>query len=518
MVIDARGRQVDHHHACLGVALEVIGVFQRGGADACRQTELGVVGHGQCFVIVLDAYHAGHGAEDLLAADTHVGRGVDEQRRRQEISLATAVHALAAAGQARTFLLAEGDVAQVLIELGLGHHGADIDALLQRRTDLDLADTLDHGRDEAVVDAFCDDQAAGCRATLAGGVEGALGREFDGRIKVGIIEDDLRVLAAHLQLDLGPTVDAGSGDAAADTHRAGKADAVDPRVADQRLADFTSLAHHQVEHPGREARARDDLGDGPGATRYQVGRLDHHAIAVGQRRGDLPGGNGDGEIPRRDQADHPQRLACHLDAHTRANRLQHFPGLAQAFAGEELEDIARAGDLADGFGQGLALLARQQRAQLLASGEDFQPDLFQRIGTRLDAAGRPGGKRLARRCDRRVHLCRVGLGVFTDDIGQVGWVDVGLVLVASDPLAVDVVVVTLQVCHGALLLGCHQSAGGFLVVGRWMGGMDRHCAPCFSISAASRSYSSGSSSVSGARTGPASCPAIRAPALTMLTA
>src|SRR5690606_20299099 len=276
VVIDARGRQVDHHHACLGVALEVIGVFQRGGADACRQTELGVVGHGQCFVIVLDAYHAGHGAEDLLAADTHVGRGVDEHRRRQEISLATAVHALAAAGQASAFLLANGDVAQVLIELGLGHHGADIDALLQRRTDLDLADTLDHGRDEAVVDAFGDNQAAGCRATLAGGVESALGRDFDGRIEVGIIEDDLWILAAHLQLDLSPPVHAGSGDAAADTHRTGKTDAIDSRILDQRLTDFTPLAHHQVEHPGGETRARDDLGDGPGATRYQVGRLDHH--------------------------------------------------------------------------------------------------------------------------------------------------------------------------------------------------------------------------------------------------
>ena len=44
-----------------------------------------------------------------------------------------------------------------------------------------------------------------------------------------------------------------------------------------------------------------------------------------------------------------------------------------------------------------------------------------------------------------------------------------------------------------------------------------YCAPWASISAASMAYSSASRSVSGARTGPASCPTIRAPALMMLT-
>src|SRR6185503_3191199 len=34
VVVDASGRQVDHHHAGLGAALEVARVLQRGGDDA----------------------------------------------------------------------------------------------------------------------------------------------------------------------------------------------------------------------------------------------------------------------------------------------------------------------------------------------------------------------------------------------------------------------------------------------------------------------------------------------------
>src|SRR3546814_13408413 len=72
-------------------------------------------------------------AEYLFTADAHVRVAVDEQRRRQEIALGAALNPLAATGQARAFLLADLDVAQVLLQLRLGHHRTDVDALLQRR-------------------------------------------------------------------------------------------------------------------------------------------------------------------------------------------------------------------------------------------------------------------------------------------------------------------------------------------------------------------------------------------------
>src|SRR5690606_36664711 len=59
VIVDAGGRQVDHGHARLGAALEVAGVFQRLSDDARRQAELGAIGDGQGFFVVLDPYGRG---------------------------------------------------------------------------------------------------------------------------------------------------------------------------------------------------------------------------------------------------------------------------------------------------------------------------------------------------------------------------------------------------------------------------------------------------------------------------
>ncbi len=154
---------------------------------------------------------------------------------------------------------------QVLAELGFGNHRTDIGAGLQCMANLDRLHALGHGLDELVVDAGGDDQATRGRAALAGGVERTLHRQFDGLLEVGVVEDDLRVLAAHFQLHLGLARHAVDGDLPPHAHRTGKADAVDFRAVDQDFADHTAAAHHQVERTGRETGAGNDLGQGPGA-------------------------------------------------------------------------------------------------------------------------------------------------------------------------------------------------------------------------------------------------------------
>ncbi|MNF66278.1 hypothetical protein D3C84_480650 [compost metagenome] len=213
------------------------------------------------------------------------------------------------------------------------------------------------------------------------------------------------------------------------------------------FTDHPAAAHHQVEHPGREAGAGDDFGNRPGAARHQIGRFQHHAVAVGQGRGDLPGRNGDGEIPRGDQADHPQRLAGHFHRDAGAHRGQHFAGLAQAFAGVELEDIAGAAHFADGLGQGLAFFPGQQRTELFAAGEDFAADLVQRVAARLDTGSRPGRKRGAGGGNGLIDLSGVGLGILADHIGQVGRIDIARIAGSGEPLAADIVVVTRWIGH-----------------------------------------------------------------------
>ena len=84
-------------------------------------------------------------------------------------------------------------------------------------------------------------------------------------------------------------------------------------VVEHRVADDRAAAHDEIEHAFGNAGAHDDVGQRPGRARYKVGRLEDDAVSVGERRRDLPGGDGDREIPRRDDADDADRLAGDLD-------------------------------------------------------------------------------------------------------------------------------------------------------------------------------------------------------------
>ncbi|VVN46230.1 hypothetical protein PS659_05852 [Pseudomonas fluorescens] len=480
------------------MAFEVVGVLQRGSGDARRQPELGVVGHGQrCFVIG-HADDVGHRAKDLFLADAHRRFAVGKQGWREEVTLGVARHQTTAADQACTFGLADVDVLHVLFKLRLRDHRTDIGASLQCMADLDRLHALGHGFDELVVDPGGDDEAAGSGATLASGVERALYRQLDRLLEVGVVENDLRVLAAHFQLDLGLPRHAADGDLTTDANGTGEADAVDFRAVDQCIAHHAAAAHHQVEHTGREACAGDDFGQGPGATRYQVRRFEHDAVAVGQGRSDFPCRDGNREVPRGDQTNHAQGFASHFNVDARTHRRQIVAGQAQAFTGEELEDVAGAGHFTDGFRQGFALFPGQQGAELFATGEDFSTDLVQGVMTGLNAGSGPGRERGAGGVDGGVDLSQISLGVVANGVGQLGRVDVGRVIATGNPFAIDVVIETLCICHFEI------SSRKKPPIARRPWFIGCYCAPCLSISAASISYSSPVRSVSGARTGPAS--------------
>jgi hypothetical protein len=195
-------------------------------------------------------------------------------------------------------------------ELALVDDRADVRAVLQRVVDLQLLHPLGQRVDEPVVDAFGDDQARRGRAALAGREEGAV----DGALSTAMS----RSASSSTTSGFLPPIsswnfacprDAGHGDLAPGLDRAGEADRVDVGMIEQRLADHRAAAHDEVEHALRQAGARQDLGQRPGAAGHEVGRLEHDAVAVGQRRRDLPGRDGDREVPRRDDADHADRLA-----------------------------------------------------------------------------------------------------------------------------------------------------------------------------------------------------------------
>src|SRR5690606_37124807 len=75
----------------------------------------------------------------------------------------------------------------------------------------------------------------------------------------------------------------------------------------QRLARLHAEAVDHVEHTGRQ-QVGDEFDDLQDRGRGLLGGLEHHRVARGQRRGQLPGGHEDGEVPGDDLADHAERF------------------------------------------------------------------------------------------------------------------------------------------------------------------------------------------------------------------
>ena len=168
----------------------------------------------------------------------------------------------------------------------------------------------------------------------------------------------------------------------------------------------------------------DDFGERVGRAGDEVGGLEHDRVAVSQRRGDLPGGDGDREVPGRDDSDHAERLARDLDVDIRPDAREFLARDPQRFASEEVEDLPGPRRLADPLGQRLALLAREQPPELLAAGEDFGRNAQKDVVSLLGRGPRPGGKGRMRGLDRGVGLRVVGLRVFADEVVRVRRVDV----------------------------------------------------------------------------------------------
>ena len=142
-------------------------------------------------------------------------------------------------------------------------------------------------------------------------------------------------------------------------------------MVEDRLADRRAPPDNQIEYPFRNAGAHDDLGERVGGSGDEIGGLEHHGVSVGEGGRDLPGWDRDREIPRRDDSDDPDRLACDLDVDVRADAGKFLTRNSHRFASEEVEDLAGAGRFANAFGQRLALFAREQAPELVASRKDL---------------------------------------------------------------------------------------------------------------------------------------------------
>lgn len=151
----------------------------------------------------------------------------------------------------------------------------------------------------------------------------------------------------------------------ADACRAGEGDLANGLVRHDLVADLCGHAGDDVDDAGRDARPFGKHAERQRRIGRELGRLDHHGAAGGQRRRDLAGDHRIGKIPRRDDAAHAHRLLQHDDAPVLRRRGDGVAVDAARFLGEPFDEGRAIADFAFGLVQRLALFRRQDQREII---------------------------------------------------------------------------------------------------------------------------------------------------------
>ena len=197
------------------------------------------------------------------------------------------------------------------------------------------------------------------------------------------------------------------------------------RIVGQREADV-GAAEHDLQRLLRHARLVQDLDQRQHRAGCGGGGFDHDRVAGRERRGELPRGDRDREVPRRDQPDDAERAAAREDERPRLRRVGELAAEALGLAGVEVQHGRRALDLAGRVGEQLALLGDDPPRQLPTAPPEEIGGAVQQLPTARSGQTAPAS--LSSVCARagvgdvaravslvgRDHLARVG-GVAADD-------------------------------------------------------------------------------------------------------
>ena len=176
--------------------------------------------------------------------------------------------------------------------------------------------------------------------------------------------------------------------------------------------------------------------------RRLLGRLEHHRAADGERGRRLAGGHRGGEVPGRDAGGDADRLAQHDDPPVGERLLDHAAVEALRLLAEPLVERGGVRDLELRLEERLALLAHEERRQVVGAlhhqvgeaAQDPRPVLRrpvlpggQRPLGRLDRAARLGGahprhvgdRRARRRVDDREGGARIRVDPRAVDVGLI---------------------------------------------------------------------------------------------------
>lgn len=340
--------------------------------DRTAQSIVAGVGARDDIVQIAIFEHGEDGAELFLAHDRRIVVDVAHDGRRQEI--AGPVDDVAA-GDQLPFLGAALEQRLELVELGAILDRADLRTLARAVVDDRRARQLGQFVAENLVHGFGHIGALDRDADLAGIGHRALENAPGGVDRVGIVQDDRRVIAAQLQRHALERRGGGLHHLLPRFGRSGEGNLRDVGMAGHCRAEIIVVAQ-DVDDPGRQyvgAQGAEQQAGERGGRR----RLRHHRIARHQRRAQLVHQQHQREIPRRDRADYAQRLAQFDDLALVIVLEQH--GL-QAHRRKGAQGEGRAHHFHAGLVERLALFAGQQLAE-------FAGARLQGVGQRGDQGG-----------------------------------------------------------------------------------------------------------------------------------
>ncbi|MNZ75782.1 hypothetical protein D3C78_942680 [compost metagenome] len=341
-----------------------------GAADICGperggQAVVRVIGPGQGLSLVVETGHRNHRPEHFAADDFVILLRIGQHRGLKEEAITG-------------HRLATGDQANMRLGDGPLDHGRHPVAVLgsdQRaqfgvrvvlQTVLDTRYSLAEFLHELLVDAALGIDAAGGGAVLACVVEAEGADAFDGGIDIGIVENNHRSLAAQLHVHALHALGGAGDDVGTGGDGTGQRHHAHFRVGNQRRADTRATAKEDIQHAGGK-QLGGQLRQAQGGEGCLFRRFEHHGVASGQGRGDLPGDHHQRVVPRGDGGDYTKRVA----ADHRGMPRQVFTGgraaRATAGTGEEAKHIGNCRDLVvERRRIGFATVVRFQPGQFLA--------------------------------------------------------------------------------------------------------------------------------------------------------
>ena len=271
------------------------------GEDHRVESVPGVVGHRDDVLLAGKRMHNHNGTEDFFATYPSVDGCVDDDGGFDD---PTVTHST---GHHSTAIFIEClKVTAHLGEVFLAGERPEVGIRILRITYLHLLGLLGKQAHELVVNRFLNVQTTSRKTDLTRVAEDGLRCPVDSISHVGIVEHDVGALASQLQADRGQVRRCSTGNHFPRRTIPGEGDPIDALVMRQCLSNGVgAVAVNNVEHARRDPRLCSQPGPDGRGNWGVFGRLQNNGVSPGERRGDLPGAQHQGEVPGGDRHHNP---------------------------------------------------------------------------------------------------------------------------------------------------------------------------------------------------------------------